>query len=61
MLKKLREPVKANVNAVAQDLVIRSKIVRNHISYHDVKIIPAIYSLETGQVDFWNTGKFKND
>ena len=54
--KTLRSAVKANVNAVAEDLMIRSKIVREHVNGGKVAIVPAVYSLESGLVDFWNTG-----
>ncbi len=54
--KTLRGAVKSNVNAVSEDLMIRSKIVREHVRTGKVAIVPSIYSLESGVVDFWNTG-----
>ncbi|MBI3556033.1 MAG: carbonic anhydrase [Deltaproteobacteria bacterium] len=54
--KSVKGAVKSNVNAVAEDLMIRSKIVRDHVRSGKVAIVPAIYSLESGIVEFWNTG-----
>lgn len=51
--KTLREPVKANVKAVVEDLIIRSKIVREHVESGKVALVPAIYSIETGFAEFW--------
>jgi carbonic anhydrase len=57
--KMLRGPVKSNVEAVTQDLMVRSKIVRTHVQNDGLVIIPAIYSLESGFVSFWNNEKVK--
>jgi carbonic anhydrase len=54
--KTLRGPVRANVNAVVQDLAIRSKIIRARLDRKELVVLPALYSLETGMVEFWNTG-----
>lgn len=55
--KTVRAPVKANVEAVAQDLMIRSKIVRRHVEHDGLVIVPAIYGLGDGTVEFWKTQK----
>ena len=52
----LRAPVKANVKFVAHDLVARSKIVREAVKKSQLIIAQAIYSLNTGHVDFWDVG-----
>lgn len=57
--RALRIPVKANVNAVAQDLMIRSKIIRRHVDSGDLAIVPAMFSHETGYVEFWNTDQLE--
>lgn len=54
--KKLRKPVMKNVDAVARRLVQRSRIVRKLVEAGEVQVVSAIYSLETGKVDFWNDG-----
>ena len=51
---KLREPVKANVSAVEVSLLKRSKIVKDAVQSGRVKIIQAIYGLQTGRVEFWD-------
>jgi carbonic anhydrase len=52
-LKNLRKPVIENVDIVASDLLKRSKIIRHLVEAGKLKIIRAIYSLDTGKVDFW--------
>ena len=42
----------ANANGVVQDLLARSTIVSAAIQTGKVKIVPALYDLETGKVDF---------
>ena len=49
---KLTPAVKANVNGVASQLATRSRIVREHAE-HGLMIVPAIYHLESGEVEFW--------
>jgi carbonic anhydrase len=49
---KFRAEVIANVNAVAKSLVKRSRIVRHAMEESGFKILPAIYSLESGKVEF---------
>ncbi len=51
-----RAPVKANIKFVANDLVARSKIVREAVKRGQLIIAQAIYSLNTGHVDFWDVG-----
>ena len=51
----LRKPVKANVDGVAARLMQRSKIVRTAVKSGRVKIVPGIYELKSGKVEFWNT------
>lgn len=52
--KTLRRPVRANVEAVAKRLVTRSSIIRKSVESGEVKIVPGIYSLESGMVEFWS-------
>ena len=52
--KTLRGPVKANVDAVANALLKRSPIVKEAVTSGRVKIVRAIYSLASGQVEFWD-------
>jgi carbonic anhydrase len=52
--KTLRKPVMANVDAVATDLIKRSKIVARLVGEGKLRIVRGIYSLETGKVDFWD-------
>ncbi len=52
--KTLRKPVMQNVDAVAEGLVKRSKIVRDFVATGQVKVVRGVYSLETGKVDFWS-------
>lgn len=48
-----RKPVMDNVDSVSDDLLKRSKIVRHLVETGKLKIVRAIYSLESGKVDFW--------
>jgi len=50
---KLRQPVMANVDAVTEQLLIRSKIISHAIHAGKLKIVRGIYSLDSGRVDFW--------
>jgi carbonic anhydrase len=54
--KKLRRPVMRNVDAVAARLLSRSKVLRKRHEEGKVRIVPAVYSLETGAVEFWGAG-----
>jgi carbonic anhydrase len=49
----LAPAVKANVNGVCGQL-LRSPIVREHVERGAVKIVPALYHLGSGEVDFWD-------
>ncbi|MFN0151744.1 MAG: carbonic anhydrase [bacterium] len=51
---RLVEPVKANVDAVVAHLMKRSTIVRHAVDEGHIAIVPAIYRLSSGEVDFWN-------
>lgn len=51
--KTLREPVKANVNGVVRNLLARSKLIAERVKSGTLKISSAIYSLDSGKVDFW--------
>lgn len=51
--KLLRGPVKQNVNGVVRRLLTRSKIVRKHVTEGKLMVVQAIYSLESGKVEFW--------
>jgi carbonic anhydrase len=42
----------ANAKGVAKDLMVRSDIIRNAISSGEVKIVSALYDLESGKVAF---------
>lgn len=48
----LRAPVKKNAAAVAKELMKRSKIVRAAVKSGTVQVQEAIYSLNSGKVDF---------
>jgi len=50
---KLRKPVMANVDAITENLMVRSQIVGEAMAKGDLKIVRGIYSLDTGKVDFW--------
>ncbi len=50
---KLRKPVMANVDAVTEQLLVRSKIVGDAVQSGRLKISRGIYSLDSGRVDFW--------
>lgn len=50
---KLRQPVMANVDAVTEQLMVRSHIISHAMSEGHLKVVRGIYSLETGKVDFW--------
>lgn len=47
-----RDAAKKNVSAVADELVKRSKIVRDGVKSGKLKIVQAMYSLNNGKVDF---------
>ena len=51
----LREPVKKNVSSVAEDLSRRSKIVHEGLVSGKVRIEEAIYDLNSGRVEFWES------
>jgi carbonic anhydrase len=50
---RLRKPVMANVDSVSENLLLRSKIVSKAVAEGKAKLVRGIYSLESGQVDFW--------
>jgi carbonic anhydrase len=50
---KLRKPVMANIDAVTDGLILRSKIIGDAIAKGQLKVVRGIYSLDTGRVDFW--------
>jgi carbonic anhydrase len=52
--KLLLAPVKLNVNEVVQELQSRSKLIRDAMHDHGLKIVPGVYNLDSGKVDFWN-------
>ncbi|OFZ78316.1 MAG: hypothetical protein A3K03_03610 [Bdellovibrionales bacterium RIFOXYD1_FULL_44_7] len=54
--KAFRKPSMKNVSAVAANLVKRSKIIHHKVALGKISIVKAIYSIETGKVDFWDTG-----
>lgn len=41
-----------NATGVAQDLLQRSEILRKKVEEGKVKVVPALYSIQTGKVDF---------
>lgn len=49
----LDAPVRANVDAVCGDLTSRSAIVRHALASDRLALIPALYSLRSGRVEFW--------
>lgn len=50
---KLRQSVIANVDAVTEQLLVRSKIISHAVEAGKLKIVRGIYSLDSGKVDFW--------
>jgi carbonic anhydrase len=50
---KIRKPVMANIDAVTDSLIVRSKIIGDAIGKGQLKVARGIYSLDTGKVDFW--------
>ena len=52
--KTIRKPVIRNIDAVADHLLLRSKILREANEKGTLKITRAIYSLGTGKVEFWD-------
>jgi carbonic anhydrase len=50
---KLRKPVMANIDAVTEQLLVRSKILSDAVAKGSVKVVRGIYGLDTGRVDFW--------
>jgi carbonic anhydrase len=50
--KTLREPVKANVAAVAKELLRSSSLIKEAVEKGEVKIVEGLYSLKTGRVEF---------
>lgn len=52
---KLRQPAMSNVDAVTEQLLIRSKIVNAAVQSGKLRITRGIYSLDSGRVDFWGT------
>jgi carbonic anhydrase len=50
---KLRKPVMANIDAVTEQLLVRSKILSDAMAKGSVKVVRGIYGLDTGRVDFW--------
>ncbi|MBC7387564.1 MAG: hypothetical protein H7301_15540 [Cryobacterium sp.] len=50
---KFRAPAMANVDAVSEALLLRSKVVSDAVARGKLKIVRGIYGLESGKVDFW--------
>jgi carbonic anhydrase len=50
---KLRAPVMANVDAVSEQLLLRSRIISSAVAKGELKLVRGIYSMESGKVDFW--------
>jgi carbonic anhydrase len=51
--KLIREPVILNVQAVAQALMQKSAVIRNAVKAKKLTILRGIYTLHTGQVDYF--------
>lgn len=49
----IRQPVMANVDAVTEQLTVRSHIISHAMGEGKLKVVRGIYSLESGKVDFW--------
>lgn len=58
--KKFRLAVKDNVRASLRSLLQRSEIVRNAVAKGDLVLGKAIYSLDSGQVEFSDVGQVLN-
>jgi carbonic anhydrase len=55
--KTLRGPVRANVTAVARQLVQRSPIIQKAIESGEILLAQGIYSLKSGEVEYWYVGQ----
>jgi carbonic anhydrase len=51
--KTLHPAVVANVKAVTRDLMSRSKIIRSQVEAGKLAIVPAVYALSSGEVEFF--------
>lgn len=49
----VREPVRSNVEGIAKSLSLHSAVLRKAIADRSIKIVQAIYNLDSGKVDFW--------
>lgn len=52
---KFRKATTANIDAVTENLTVRSRIIADAVAKGKLKIVRGIHSLETGRVDFWGT------
>ncbi len=50
---KIRQPVMSNVDAVTEQLMVRSRVISRGVSEGKVKIVRSVYSTDSGRVDFW--------
>lgn len=55
----VKEPVKNHVTAVKQQLLSRSKIIRKAVEAGKVAIVPSLYHLDSGKVEFWDQDSIK--
>jgi carbonic anhydrase len=56
---KLSQVARVNVDAVTRHLTERSSVLRQKVESGEVAIVSAIYPLDTGRVEFWNTERLK--
>lgn len=50
----LDQAVRANVDAQLAGLLHRSALVREHAEAGKITVVPAVYKLESGRVEFWD-------
>lgn len=55
----VKEPVKNHISAVKMQLLSRSKIIRKAVESGKVSVVPAIYNLDTGKVEYWDKDGLK--
>ncbi len=56
---KLAAGVRHNVRAAAVDVELRSKVIHEEVKHKKVAIVPAVYSLKTGKVEWLPTSEKK--
>ncbi len=57
----LRQPVRHQVDGVAQDLLKRSNLIRKKVDAGEVRVVRGIYALSSGRVAFWDDSLASSD